>query len=228
MPIKSIKRSSSKKQIKLKPKKKLSPRLFKSWLEKSSSLLYKDDGTLEKIRGKYLVNEKFIPYFRKPFFEHMGSLSETEKIVTKRLIDIQNPKVLRIFRIGKSYYDAELLDTKYSDKKNIHRDILQNLKELHKMGIIHVDLKNDNIGYSHLDKRWKVFDFNISGIMRSNKKDWLRAPPTWSLYPVYKCIFPAKYGKVVGDEWDNFQEFEKITPLTRIDMAKYKIWTGNC
>jgi serine/threonine protein kinase len=89
-------------------------------------------------------------------------------------------KVLKISEHTKvPYIDYQRLDTfkKFKPKfKYIRSDIRNGLKNLHKLNIIYIDLKEDNIGYDVLEKQWKIFDFDMSGICSSSKLRWVRKP----------------------------------------------------
>ncbi len=111
-----------------------------------------------------------IPFFRK-YFQNMN-----EKAIVEILFKHQNHNLLRILRVENEYYDAELLDLFYDDIINLHKDIKRDLVELNDLNIIYIDLKDDNVGYSHIDKKWKLFDFDCSGVCTSDKQSWIHAP----------------------------------------------------
>ena len=71
---------------------------------------------------------------------------------------------IRIISVQEDYYDSELLDIFYEDDTRKADDIKQAIEQLHAMGIVYIDLKMDNMGYSHTDSCWKLFDFDFSGI----------------------------------------------------------------
>ncbi len=111
-----------------------------------------------------------VPFFRK-YFQNVN-----EKAIVEILFKHQNHNLLRILRVENDYYDAELLDLFYEDMTNLHDDIKNNLAILHDYNIIYIDLKDDNVGYSHIDKKWKLFDFDCSGICSSDKETWIYSP----------------------------------------------------
>jgi len=61
---------------------------------------------------------------------------------------------------------------------NVHmEDLKLGLEQLHTLGVVYIDIKVDNIGYSTLDKVYKIFDFNCSGIVDIHSpKLWNRTP----------------------------------------------------
>lgn len=86
--------------------------------------------------------------------------------------------VVKILNVTKKYYDQEFL-TKvdkidFKVKKAVS-DIKKGIIQLNKLGIIYLDLKEDNLGYSENDKKWKIFDFDSSGVYLYNK--WIIEPP---------------------------------------------------
>ena len=110
------------------------------------------------------------PFFRKYY------LNDNEKQIVKLLFNQNKSNILRIFRIEEDYYDAELLDLFYNDITHLNDHIKSNLDSFHDLNIIYIDLKDDNIGYSHSDKCWKLFDFDCSGICASDKHTWTHSP----------------------------------------------------
>lgn len=114
---------------------------------------------------------------KKPFFRKYY-LNNNEKEIVKILFNQNQKHLLRIFRVEEEYYDAELLDLFYADISDLSDNIKSNLDAFHDLNIIYIDLKDDNIGYSHIDKCWKLFDFDCSGICTSDKHTWTNSPST--------------------------------------------------
>lgn len=127
--------------------------------------------------------------FRKMLPKH----NHTEKSINQLILDKQQIQgglylrnVVRIYSITDNYIDMELLDIDYKDKSNVMGDIYLALNQLHNCNIVYIDLKLDNIGYSHTDKCWKLFDFDASGIVRSGTKtEWLIHPVEHIAYKKY-------------------------------------------
>lgn len=174
---------------------------------------------INALQETYLLHNTMpIPFFRKWFTD--GDNNHEQEIVTmlKKNPDVCCPRILRI---TDKYYDAELLDLYHaSNDVAKKKDIKKCLERLHDMDIIYVDLKEDNIGYSHVDKKWKIFDFDSSGICAPSKDRWIREPPFYYQYKTaYKLLFPRKYKDV--DVFDIKKERE-VMPLTRIDNVLFK------
>lgn len=165
---------------------------------------------------KTRTKHKKYPFFRKYF-----ALDDAGKVESK-IVKIlrKNPKntLIKIFKVTKTYYDAELLDLDFKDRGKIFKEIKVNLQHLHDLKIIYVDLKNDNIGYSNIDKKWKLFDFDCSGII-SNKNKWKHEAPFYFSYKLAckihtksdttpfemeKCFLdPLLIDKILFDEWSH-------------------------
>lgn len=105
---------------------------------------------------------------------------EVSKIVKNNIFK----NVVRIYDISYptkkiGYIDQEwLLTTDFfvnnqipfpSSKKTLIKDIRQGLRELHSHCILYIDLKADNVGWSETDRKWKLFDFNLSGMLQVEK-----------------------------------------------------------
>ena len=78
--------------------------------------------------------------------------------------------IVKILNITDSYYDQEYLTTIdnldfLTDKgyNKLSRDLSKAIEQLHSVCIIYIDLHMYNIGYSNVDDKFKIFDFNMSG-----------------------------------------------------------------
>ena len=166
-------------------------------------------------------NDVEVSFFRKSL--HEGSFHEKDivsLIHTKQNQDNIFNVLVRIFKVTDTYYDTELLDLCYSDKSTMLHDIHESLKRLHSLNIIYIDLKEDNIGYSHIDKRWKIFDFDVSGLSNDSFTEWVKEPP---FYYAYKTAF-KKYFQLSKDALYIKKNGKEILPLTKIDDIIYNIW----
>lgn len=141
------------------------------------SFEYTHDGCIQEIQETY----NGLPFFRK----HTNAISSTNELAIAKIL-YKNPcsHCVKIYNIREggihSYIDMELLNTQKLqelEKELIHNDIYIALEELHLHQIIYIDLKNDNIGYSEIDKTWKLFDFDASGITDSTFSKWIEKPP---------------------------------------------------
>jgi serine/threonine protein kinase len=149
----------------------------------------------------------------------LDSTNHEKKIVNRIKV---NPckNVVSIYNISYEYYDAELLDTtslEHLDQKP--KDIACAIEQLHSIGIVYVDLKHDNMGYSQRDKVWKLFDFDCSGIFiekvlngRPSVFLWKHKPP---MFYAYKMAIKTQFNlstevlNVTKDQ-DHFTDFRDI------------------
>jgi serine/threonine protein kinase len=130
-----------------------------------------NEGNINCLSGQYyvqsdggwmLTDAEGHPFFRKYFVPGCHT-SAIEKHIVQLIQRNPHQDLIRIFSVTSAYYDAELLDTEKRLKREVISDVQTNLEQLHRLGIIYVDLKDDNMGYSYLDDRWKLFDFDCSG-----------------------------------------------------------------
>jgi hypothetical protein len=123
-----------------------------------------------------------IPCFRKRV-DYIRDTGYIELCIVNIVAQHQCPELLRIYGISNSFYDAELLDINHKDTSAMARDVFECLCALHRLGIVYVDLSRDNIGYSTLDRRWKVFDFDCSGIFDlGDPTKWVVEPGPYENY----------------------------------------------
>ena len=134
--------------------------------------------------------------------------AQTEQCIVNMLYAQSCPNVVRIICVGDDFYDGEFLDTDHTDNTTKADDIRQAIEQLHAMGIVYVDLKHDNMGYSHADACWKLFDFDFSGIYRLSEDGswcWDREPSPGYSYKKFRCKLnddevPTRIDWLVYDE----------------------------
>jgi len=141
------------------------------------------NGSSKQFRGTDVtnLNEKFrgVNFFRK----YGASISE--RAICEILKNNPHPNIVKIYRITDSYIDIELLtpivSDKDYDKKTLISAALLAKNHLQSLGIMYIDWKPDNIGVD-ADGKYKLFDFDLSGITTSNSKKWKLhpAPYSWS------------------------------------------------
>ena len=109
-----------------------------------------------------------------------------------KIVEILKDKNFRnivdIYNTCSKCIDMELLDIHADDKKigNITADIRNAIEQLHSVGIIYIDIRRDNMGYSHIAGKWKLFDFDASGIVeKGDDTVWVMEPPTYATYKKY-------------------------------------------
>jgi hypothetical protein len=151
-----------------------------------TSEIYKFDGTFQEI---------FMPelYDGKPFFRKMTD-SKVELEICNKLFNLQtvnkkHKNVVNIYYVGSNFVDMELLDIYeiYGEKETEETvkiiEIMREVKtELQGLGILYIDWKLDNIGFSKIDNTYKLFDFDCSGIMNIETKEWIKKPKMYYSY----------------------------------------------
>jgi len=118
------------------------------------------------------------------FFRKYGA-SSSELAICKILKNNPHPNIVKVYRITDSYIDIELLtpinSEKNYDKNTLISEALLVKKFLQNLGIMYIDWKPDNMGIG-ADGKYKLFDFDLSGITTSDGKKWevRPAPYSWS------------------------------------------------
>lgn len=105
----------------------------------------------------------------------------TEFRIAKMLLQNPQPNVVKIYDAvmdgDTCFIDMEYLNDDYVPLEKYEEDFKNGLKQLHSLGIIYIDIKQDNIGYSTRDQVFKIYDFDCSGIVNEdNNKAWLYPP----------------------------------------------------
>jgi serine/threonine protein kinase len=138
-------------------------------------------GGSKQFRGSEVTNldEK---YRGKNFFRKYGA-STVEHAIYTILKENPHPNIVKVYRITDSYIDIELLtpivSEKDYDKNTLVSEALLAKNHLQSLGIMYIDWKPDNIGIG-ADGKYKLFDFDLSGITNSNGKKWEEYPATYS------------------------------------------------
>lgn len=145
------------------------------------SKVYTLDGDIIGIDELY---DHKVPFFRK------YTDNDLEKRIVSKIMAKADPRLIRIYSITDEYCDFEMLNPRYADTRTVHRDISANLNLLHSMNIIYLDFKPDNFGWSEIDRCWKIFDFDTSGICDPSNSYRL-------LYPPHGVPFVAKKFKFI-------------------------------
>jgi serine/threonine protein kinase len=121
-------------------------------------------------------------YEGKDFFRKMTE-RETEKKICEILMNTQHNNIVKIYRMGEDYVDMELLNTDMrKENMNKIKNIMMEVKTyLQNLGIMYIDWKLDNIGISK-DEEFKLFDFDASGLIDIETKQWIKPPPLYWSY----------------------------------------------
>ncbi len=118
----------------------------------------------------------------KDFFRKM-TISKREKDICELLMKNPHKNIVKIYDIGKDYIDMELLNIDISSQyANKIITLMMGVKTyLQSLGIMYIDWKLDNIGISD-DGQIKLFDFDVSGLINIETKEWIIKPPMFWCY----------------------------------------------
>ena len=119
----------------------------------------------------------------KDFFRKMTT-NKKEKEICTLLMKHPHNNIITIYDIGNNYIDMEFVhtDIHIEDRSKLHYVMMEVKTYLQEIGIIYIDWKVDNIGISN-DGTYKLFDFDCSGVMDIETKQWIITPPTcWSYH----------------------------------------------
>ena len=176
---------------------------------------YDCDGNFSEYNSPNLYNLQN-KFFRKMTdsrneFEICRTLYENphDNIVNFYNINESQDKIPR-YEIDMEYLEYNGLNTKKTDKSKILKDIKSALDHLHKLNIVFIDLKFDNIGFNRKQNVYKIFDFDMSGIFFREKPHlWHFSPSSgYVLREFYKRSDNCSTDLVSIDDFA-FTEFEK-------------------
>lgn len=135
------------------------------------------------------------------FFRKMTT-HELEMAIARKLKRHPHKNIVKIYEVGPNYIDMELLDTDSANHlvcKQHAAELRKAKNHMHRNGIVYLDWKPDNIGISLLDGKIKVFDFDMSALLR--RKLWYLNQ--WNLKPEIK-----------GYLWRNAETAGMTTPVS--------------
>lgn len=179
-----------------------------------TSKIYNSNGDLLKLNEK--ING--LTFFRKEFY--VDSANERDIVRMIKRNDFKN--VVKIYNVDYKFYDSELVETPINLTNNNIDNILSDMSnakfELQKKGIIYIDWKLDNVGFSQSDNVYKLFDFDSSGIISVNCNEWIKPPPhRW----LYKNAFKKGHSLPLDIDNDCFDVFcEELKELAEKNSNK--------
>lgn len=140
--------------------------------------------------------------FRGKCFFRKYSGVNVEHAIYKILKENPHPNIVKVYRITDRYVDIEMLTPfickKDYDKQTLISSALETKKHMQKLGIMYIDWKPDNMGVG-ADGKYKLFDFDFSGITTSNRIKWLIHPRFYSWSYTQAFLNGIKDPKEVDD-----------------------------
>ena len=133
------------------------------------------------IDGEFNVDKEIL-HEGKDFFRKMTNKAG-DKRICELLMKCPHNNIIKIYRIGNDYVDMELLNTDMTreDMSNIKNVMIEVKTYLQNLGIMYIDWKLNNIGISD-NKQIKLFDFDGSGLINIENKEWIIRPPSYWSY----------------------------------------------
>jgi serine/threonine protein kinase len=133
--------------------------------------------------GEFITNPEIL-HEGKEFFRKMTN-NQSELKLCKLLMMNPHKNIVKIYDVGADYIDMELVDTdsvmKLEDISDVTR-AMQEVKDfLQSLGIMYIDWKLDNIGKGE-DGQYKLFDFDVSGLINKETNEWILEPPKYWSY----------------------------------------------
>ena len=192
----------------------------------NTSYKYDMEGGIVEIpdtcQGKYY----FMKILQPGDYSHRTEL----EIAKKLLIEPQDNivKVLDISFQNSIHIKYELLNINRDYCQDYLTDIKKGLVQLHQLNVVYIDLKEDNIGYSEVDKKWKIFDFDCCGICFDQQQRWLREPFTGYLYRNINdmidnldLFLEKRFNNIYQTDKIKLQTIIKKKGLTKIDELSF-------
>ena len=119
--------------------------------------------------------------------------------ISRKIMNNPHKNIIKIYNVSNNYVDMELLNTNINmeDIGEVKKVMTEVKTYLQYLGVIYIDWKLDNIGIGE-DGQYKLFDFDVSGLVNVETKKWILEPP--KLYSYNQAI---KNGAVTPIEIDN-------------------------
>ena len=117
----------------------------------------------------------------KDFFRKMTPIREYnkgQKEICELLMKHPHKNIIKIYTVTNDYIDMELLNIhlRKVDMNKLKNDMMEVKTFLQGLGIMYIDWKLDNMGISN-DGEFKLFDFDVSGLIDTETKEWIIKPP---------------------------------------------------
>ena len=204
------------------------------------SIIYTLDGKIEKIKPDNIF--KYESNFIRKMLDPCDRISSIELEVARLIKLHPHENIVKVFKISKNpmYIDYQLLDTSYHIEKDDMSEYIENIKKgvkhLHKLNVIYVDFKGifgDNVGYDKETNTYRIYDFNLCGIMDDSGLNWKLGYMPMKYYYNYRlynkiCLSVEKKEEKAGDIKidDVIIELCKKQELIKIDEILFYVNHG--
>ena len=146
-----------------------------------------------------------------PFIKYLENHS-VEYDISQLIFSNPHKNLVKILESTTDYIIMEKLIIRNPRDDEIEKyfnDIKEGLDHLSSIGVSYIDLKNENICYSTEDDSWKIFDFDMSGILNDNG-EWINEPQDYLIYNLLKQenLKPIDYNMFLFEKFTEkgFQE----------------------
>ena len=162
---------------------------------------YKNKVTIYTRLGKFKKrnnNTYNLDFFRK----ECNPTATRESKIAEILKNNSHINIVNIYdvNVNDKYIDMEMVSVNEDyDKKKLQIDMIKAKEHLQSLGIIYFDWKPDNTGLG-LDGNYKLFDFDASGIIDLNTKEWIVKP----VFAYWSYRMAEKAGLTDPFEMDNY------------------------
>lgn len=198
------------------PEGKIKPNLFTGWKDGKKWIL--------KISSDALIQEEYqrMRNIQHPFI--VFTFFYAEKIINNK------SAIVMEYIDGRTLTDFLKEKHSFSTKRKILNQILDATEYLHSKGLLHNDLKPDNIMISSIGNDVKIIDFGLYStygfsapeIFNETKESNIRATADiYSIGKIINCLFPKKYRKISKKccNLDPSKRFQDVNDL-RIALEK--------
>lgn len=197
------------------------------------------DGSLRllpnEFKGKGKGKGEEVPFMRKMLIHPLSDDQKVELTISKLLLNNRHKNVVNIYAVkeptpnSRGYIDMELLEP-FGEKKDIYIDnldmldgnVTDGLNHLHSLCVVYIDLHVDNVGWSTIDNCWKIFDFNMSGVLKSGPSR--KCQNEWEIEP-YRAIIYNKIKQLIADTDDKILFDEAAKKLFDEEKKKVELKT---
>ncbi len=129
--------------------------------------------------GNFQISN-FKNYFGEYYFRKIGP-KKIEYNICWQINQNPHPNIVKFYGINSQRLDMEILDTPFdianeTDAIKLIENMVCARNYLLDNGIVYIDWKLDNIGWSTKDQVFKLFDFDLAGLFNPVTNQWVDEP----------------------------------------------------